>query len=43
MNKSIQKYVHYSFNNQTDYDIANVLYHSYKESYVCVNIKNNMV
>lgn len=41
-NKSIQKYVHYSFNNQTDYDIANVLYHSYKESYVCVNIKNNI-
>jgi P4 family phage/plasmid primase-like protien len=41
-NKSIQKYIHYSFTNQTDYDIANVLYHAYKECFVCVNIKNNI-
>ena len=41
-NKSIQKYIHYSFYNQTDYDIANVLYYAYKECFVCVNIKNNI-
>lgn len=40
--KSIQKYIHYSFNNITDYDIAYVLYQGYKDSYVCVNIKNSV-
>lgn len=40
--ESVQKYVHYSFNNITDYDIANLLYQLYKENFVCVNIKNNI-
>jgi len=39
---SINKYIHYSFNNITDYDIANVLYQIYKDSFVCVNIKNSI-
>jgi len=41
-NDSIQKYIHYSFHHITDYDVANVLYQLYKESFVCVNIKNNL-
>ena len=40
--KTVQKYIHYSFNNITDYDIANVLYNLYKESFTCVNIKNSI-
>ena len=39
--KTIQHYVYYSIKNSTDYDLANVLYQLYKESYVCSNIKNN--
>ena len=41
-NDSIHKYIHYSFHNITDYDIANLLYQIYKESFVCVNIKNSI-
>jgi len=39
--KTIQHYVYYSIKNSTDYDLANVLYQLYKESFVCSNIKNN--
>jgi len=39
---SVHNYVNYSFNNTTDYDVANTLYQIYKDSYVCVNIKNNI-
>lgn len=40
--QSIQKYIHYSFYNIHDYDIANLLHKLYKETYVCVNIKNSI-
>jgi P4 family phage/plasmid primase-like protien len=39
--KTIQHYVYYSIKNSTDYDLANVLYHLYKESFVCSHIKEN--
>ena len=41
-NDSINKYINYSFYNATDYDIAKVLHQAYKESYICVNNKNNI-
>jgi P4 family phage/plasmid primase-like protien len=41
-NKTVQHYVYYSIKNSTDYDLANVLYQLYKESYVCAHIKNNV-
>ena len=42
-NKTIQHYIYYSINNNsTDYDLANVVYQLYKESYICVNYKNNV-
>jgi P4 family phage/plasmid primase-like protien len=40
-NKTINHYVYYSIKNITDYDLANVLYQLFKESYVCSNIKDN--
>jgi P4 family phage/plasmid primase-like protien len=40
--KTIQHYVYYSIKNSTDYDLANVLYHLYKESFVCSHIKENI-
>lgn len=43
---SIDYYVEQSINPNipsiTEYDIANVLYQLYKDSYLCVNIKNNI-
>jgi len=38
--QSMQKYIHYSFYNISDYDIANLLYQIYKEAFVCVNVKS---
>ena len=41
-NKSISNFIHYSFNNQTDYDIANVLYNCHKDGYICTSIKKDI-
>jgi P4 family phage/plasmid primase-like protien len=42
-NNTIQYYMYYSINNNsTDYDLANVVFQLYKESYICVNYKNNV-
>ena len=42
-NNTIQHYMYYSINNNsTDYDLANVVYQLYKDSYICVNYKNNI-
>jgi len=40
-NDTIYHYVNYSIKNSTDYDLANVLYHLFKESYVCSSIKSS--
>ena len=39
---TIQHYVYYSIKHNTDYDLAFVLYQLFKESFVCVNIKENV-
>jgi len=41
-NKSISNFIHYSFNNQTDWDIANVVYNCHKDGYICTNIKKDI-
>ena len=44
--KSVDYYIDLSINPNistiTEYDIANVLYHLYKDIYLCVNVKNNI-
>ena len=40
--KTIQHYVYYSIKHNTDYDLATVLYQLFKDSFICVNIKNNI-
>ena len=39
---TISSYIHYSFNNQTDYDIANTLYNCYSDKFICTNIKKDI-
>jgi P4 family phage/plasmid primase-like protien len=40
--QSIQKYIHYTFYNILDFDIAVLLHAIYKDNYVCVNVKSGI-
>lgn len=40
--RSLDKYIHYSFHNLTHWDLANTLKQMYKDSFVCVNIKHGV-
>jgi P4 family phage/plasmid primase-like protien len=39
-NKSIDYYIDISIKSSTEFDIANVLYHYFKEKYICTSISN---
>jgi P4 family phage/plasmid primase-like protien len=39
---TISRYIELSLTNNTDYDLANVLYQLYKHDFVCVGIKDNV-
>ena len=39
-NKSIDYYIDISIKNSTEFDIATVLYHYFKEKYICISISN---
>ena len=39
---TIQHYVYYSIHHNTDYDLACVLYQMYKDSFICVSIKDGI-
>ena len=39
---TVQHYVYYSIKHNTDYDLACVLYQMYKDSYICVSIKDSI-
>jgi effector-binding domain-containing protein len=39
-NKSIDYYIDISIKNSTEFDIATVLYHYFKEKYICTSISN---
>lgn len=40
--KTVDYYVYYSFNNNTEFDLANTLYHMYKQQFVCASIKDKL-
>lgn len=39
---TIDYYVFYSFKHNTEYDLATVLYHMFKDKFVCVNVKDGI-
>ena len=40
--KTVDYYVYYSFHNNTEFDLANTLYHMYKSHFVCASIKDKL-
>ena len=40
--QTIDYYIYFSFHNNTEYDLANTLYHMYKSQFVCASIKDKL-
>ena len=40
--KTVDYYIYYSFHNNTEFDLANTLYHMFKSQFVCASIKDKL-